>query len=109
MPFVAGHKKIAGSGMRKGQMTRRSQTTADAFARVSDKYGDPLEALAALAFDPTTEPALRMTGLRELCQYGYAKCKSVELITATEVINDSSTLEQLLSDIERKLQEKANT
>ncbi len=105
MPFVTGHKKIVGSGMRKGQMTRRSQTTADAFARVSDKYGDPLEALAALAFDPTTEPALRMTGLRELCQYGYAKCKTVELLSATEVVTDSSSLDQLLSAVERRLQE----
>jgi hypothetical protein len=105
MPFVAGHKKVIGSGMRKGQMTRRSQTTADAFARVSDKYGDPLEALAALAFDPTTEPALRMTGLRELCQYGYAKCKTVELHSTTEVVTDSSSLDRLLSDIEHRLQE----
>jgi hypothetical protein len=105
MPFVAGHKKVIGSGMRKGQMTRRSQTTADAFARVSDKYGDPLEALAALAFDPATEPALRMTGLRELCQYGYAKCKTVELLSVTEIAPDSSSLDQLLSAVERRLQE----
>lgn len=109
MPFVAGHKKVIGSGMRKGQLTRRSQTTADAFARVCDKYGDPLEALAALAFDPTTEPALRMTGLRELCQYGYAKCKTVELLSATEVVTDSSSLDQLISDVERRLQEQTNS
>ena len=104
MPFVAGHKKVIGSGMRKGQMTRRSQTTADAFARVSDKYGDPLEALAALAFDPTTEPALRMTGLRELCQYGYAKCKSIEVTTPEPVDAEVSNLDQLIRDIEKKLQ-----
>lgn len=109
MPFVAGHKKIAGSGMRKGQMTRRSQTTADAFARVSDKYGDPLEALAALAFDPASEPAIRMTGLKELCQYGYAKCKSIELYAAAESVTDSSSLDQLLSDVERRLQDQANS
>ena len=109
MPFVAGHKKVIGSGMRKGQMTRRSQTTADAFARVRDRYGDPLEALAALAFDPTTEPALRMTGLRELCQYGYAKCKTVELHSTTEVLTDSSNLNQLIADVERRLQEQANS
>jgi hypothetical protein len=105
MAFEKGHPKIAGSGMRLGQRTRRSQTTADAFARVFDKYGDPLEALAALAFDPTTEPALRMTGLRELCQYGYAKCKTVELLSATEIAPDSSSLDQLLSAVERRLQE----
>jgi hypothetical protein len=107
MAFEKGHPKIAGSGMRLGQRTRRSQTTADAFARVSDKYGDPLEALAALAFDPTTEPAIRMTGLRELCQYGYAKCKSVELHSTTEVVTDSSNLNQLIADVERRLQEQA--
>jgi hypothetical protein len=107
MPFVAGHKKVIGSGMRKGQMTRRSQTTADAFARVSDKYGDPLEALAALAFDPTTEPALRMTGLRELCHYGYAKCKSIELFATVEEDTGSSSLDQLISDVEHLLQKQA--
>jgi hypothetical protein len=105
MGFQVGHKKIAGSGMKRGQQTRRTQTTADAFARVRERYGDPLEALAALAFDPTTEPALRMTGLRELCQYGYAKCKTVELLSATEVVTDSSSLDQLLSAVERRLQE----
>lgn len=109
MPFVAGHKKVIGSGMRKGQMTRRSQTTAEAFARVSDKYGDPLEALAALAFDPTTEPALRMTGLRELCQYGYAKCKTVELLSATDVVTDSSNLDHLIAGVERRLQERTSS
>jgi hypothetical protein len=108
MAFEKGHPKIAGSGMRLGQRTRRSQTTADAFARVCDKYGDPLEALAALAFDPTTEPALRMTGLRELCQYGYAKCKSVELFATVEAVADSSSLDQLISDVERRLQVQRN-
>ena len=106
MGFQVGHKKIAGSGMRLGQRTRRSQTTADAFARVSDRYGDPLEALAALAFDPTTEPAIRMTGLRELCQYGYAKCKTVELLSTVEIAPDSSSLDQLLSAVERRLQQQ---
>ena len=109
MAFEKGHPKIAGSGMRLGQRTRRSQTTADAFARVSDKYGDPLEALAALAFDPTTEPALRMTGLRELCLYGYAKCKTVELHSTTEVVTDSSSLDQLISDVEHRLQKQASS
>jgi hypothetical protein len=109
MAFEKGHPKIAGSGMRLGQRTRRSQTTADAFARVFDKYGDPLEALAALAFDPTTEPALRMTGLRELCQYGYAKCKTIELVSAVEEDTGSSSLDQLISDVERRLQEKLNS
>ena len=105
MPFVTGHKKIAGSGMRKGQMTRRSQTTADAFAKISERYGDPLEALAALAFDPTTEPAIRMAGFKELCQYGYAKCRSVELYSAVEMAPNSSSLDQVLSAVERRLQE----
>lgn len=109
MAFEKGHPKIAGSGMRLGQRTRRSQTTADAFTRVSDKYGDPLEALAALAFAPATEPALRMTGLRELCQYGYAKCKSIELYAAAESVTDSSSLDQLISDVERRLQEQTNS
>lgn len=104
MPFATGHKKIAGSGMRKGQITRRSQTTAEAFAKVSERYGDPLEALAELAFDPATEPAIRMAGLKELCQYGYAKRKSVELHAALEVVTDSSSLDRLLADVERRLQ-----
>jgi hypothetical protein len=105
MGFQVGHKKIAGSGMKRGQQTRRTQTTADAFARISERYGDPLEALAGLAFDPATETAIRMTGLRELCQYGYAKCKTVELLSATEIAPDSSSLDQLLSAVERRLQE----
>lgn len=104
MGFQVGHKKIAGSGMKRGQQTRRSKTTADAFARVSEHYGDPLEALAAIAFNPATEPAIRMSGLKELCQYGYAKCKSVELYSAVEMTPDSSNLDQMISTVEQLLQ-----
>jgi hypothetical protein len=106
MGFQVGHKKIAGSGMKRGQQTRRTQTTADAFARVSERYGDPLEALAALAFDPATETAIRMTGLRELCQYGYAKCKSMELYSTVEMKPESSRLDQAIAAVERRLQER---
>lgn len=109
MAFQAGHKKIPGSGMRKGQQTRRSQSTAEAFARVSDRYGDPLDALAAIAFDESMEPSIRVSGLKEICQYGYAKYKSVEQVFAIEPEPDASKLSQVLADLERRLQVQANS
>jgi len=104
MAFQAGHQKVPGSGMRKGQRTRRTQSTAEAFARVSERYGDPLDALAAIAYDASMEPSIRISGLKEICQYGYAKCKSIELVCATESTADASSLDQLLVDVERRLQ-----
>ena len=107
MGFQVGHKKVAGSGMKRGQRTRRSLDTAEAFNRVVETYGDPLEALAALAFNPATEPAIKMAGLKELCQYGYAKRKTVDIVA--EVKEDSSDFDlmSILDDLERKLQQRS--
>lgn len=85
-------------------MTRRSQTTAEAFNGVVDRYGDPLEALAALAFDPSTEASIRMTGLKELCHYGYAKRKMVDVVAQVQT-SGVSELFRLLEDLERGRQE----
>lgn len=104
MPFITGHKKIEGSGMKRGQKTRRSLDTAEAFNRVVDRYGDPLEALAALAFDPSTEASIRMTGLKELCHYGYAKRKMVDVVAQVQT-SGVSELSRLLEDLERGRQE----
>ena len=108
MGFISGHKKIAGSGMRKGQLTRRSQSTADAFERIRGQYGEPLEALAAIAFDLSLEPHIRISGLKELCQYGYAKYRSVEFIEPIAEASDSGELTRILDEIENNLQKQHN-
>ena len=77
--FQKGMKKIEGSGMKKGQVTKRAADTAETFAKIVEKYGDPLLALAAMAFDPENDIVIRQSSLREVVSYGYAKRKAIEL------------------------------
>lgn len=77
--FQKGMKKVEGSGMKKGQVTKRAADTAETFARIVEKYGDPLMALAEMAFDPSHPLDIRQGSLKEVVRYGYAQRKAVEL------------------------------
>jgi hypothetical protein len=79
MSFVKGMKKIEGSGMKKGSMTKRTAETAETFARIVEKYGDPLMALAEMAFNPEHDIVIRQSSLKEVVKYGHAQRKAVEL------------------------------
>ena len=69
----------AGAGMRKGQVTKRVATTQETFNKIVEQYGDPLVALAEMAFDPLTDPAIRHNSLKEVAKYGYAQRRAIEL------------------------------
>ena len=79
MSFVKGMKKPEGSGMKKGSMTKRTAETAETFARIVEKYGDPLMALAEMAFNPEHDIVIRQSSLKDLVKYGHAQKKSVEV------------------------------
>jgi hypothetical protein len=79
MSFVKGMKKPEGSGMKKGSMTKRTAETAETFAKIVEKYGDPLMALAEMAFDPAHPLDIRQSSLKEVVKYGHAQRKAVEL------------------------------
>ena len=79
MAFKKGMPKIEGSGMKKGTTTVRARDTAEAFERVAKKYGDPLEALAEMAFDPNNDLPIRQNSMKELLKYGYAQRRAVEV------------------------------
>ena len=72
-------KKPEGSGIQKGQKTKRALETHETFQRIVEKYGDPLMALAEMAFDTDIDLAIRQNSMRELCTYGYAKRKALEI------------------------------
>jgi hypothetical protein len=72
-------KRPEGSGMQKGQKTKRALDTQETFARVVEKYGDPLMALADMAFNPENDITVRHNSMKDLVQYGYAKRKALEI------------------------------
>ena len=78
MPFQKGVKP-EGSGRKKGSQNKRNLARQETFDRIVDKHGDPLEALAEMAFDPNHDLLVRKDCMKELVQYGYAKKKSVEI------------------------------
>ena len=79
MTFAKGMKKVEGSGMKKGAVTKRTAETADTFARIVDKYGDPLLALAEMAFNPENDLVIRQSSMKEVVQYGHSKRKALEI------------------------------
>lgn len=105
MPFQKGVKP-EGSGRKKGSLNKRSLARQETFDRIVDKHGDPLEALAEMAFEPTHDLLIRKDCMKELVQYGYAKKKSVEITGP-----DGGPLEMRLELIEQitGLIEKLNT
>ena len=77
--WVKGQPRPAGSGMQKGQKTVRTQQTSELYAKLCAKYGDPLEALAEMAFDPANDIQIRQNSLKEVVKYGHGQKKLVEL------------------------------
>jgi hypothetical protein len=78
MAFQKGVKP-PGSGRKAGTPNKRSQEMLETFDRIVAKHGDPLEALAEMAFDPNHPLDIRKDCMKDLVQYGYAKKKSVEI------------------------------
>ena len=78
MPFPKGVKP-EGSGRKKGTPNKRNVLRQEIFDRIVEKHGDPLEALAEMAFDPNHPLDIRKDCLKEVVQYGHAKKKSVEI------------------------------
>lgn len=78
MPFQKGVKP-EGSGRKKGSQNKRNIQRQEIFDRIVEKHGDPLEALAEMAFDPNNDLLVRKDCLKEVVQYGHAKKKSVEI------------------------------
>lgn len=77
--WVKGMPRPAGSGMKPGQKTKRTADTAETFAKIVEKYGDPLLALAEMAFDPENDLVIRQSSMKEVVSYGYAKRKALEI------------------------------
>ena len=77
--FKKGDPRPAGAGMKPGQKTKRALDTQETFAKIVEKYGDPLLALAEMAFDPENDITIRQSSMREVVKYGYAQRKAVEI------------------------------
>jgi len=78
MPFQKGVKP-EGSGRKKGSQNKRNIERQEIFDRIVEKHGDPLEALAEMAFDPNHDLMVRKDCLKEVVQYGHAKKKAIEI------------------------------
>ena len=78
MPFQKGVKP-EGSGRKKGSQNKRNIQRQEIFDKIVEQYGDPLEALAEMAFDANHDLLVRKDCLKELVQYGHAKKRSVEV------------------------------
>jgi hypothetical protein len=78
MAFQKGVKP-PGSGRKPGSPNKRNVVRQEIFDKIVEKHGDPLEALAEMAFDPNHPLDIRKDCLKEVVQYGHAKKKSVEI------------------------------
>lgn len=78
MPFQKGVKP-EGSGRKKGSQNKRNILRQEIFDKIVEKHGDPLEALAEMAFDPNHDLMVRKDCLKEVVQYGHAKKKAIEI------------------------------
>ena len=58
-------------------MARRD--TQAAYDKIISTFGDPLNVIAMIAFDPTKEDDIRLNAAKELASYGNAKVKAVEI------------------------------
>ena len=68
-----------GVGMQKGQKTKRSLETQEVYNRIVDKHGDPLLALAEMAFGEGIPLEIKQNSLKELVTYGHAKKRTLEV------------------------------
>ncbi len=57
----------------------RSDETMSAYDRAVEKYGNPVEALAEIAFDKDYPIDLRYRALSDFAKYGNAQVKAVEI------------------------------
>jgi hypothetical protein len=71
--------KPEGSGRKKGSQNKRNIERQEIFDKIVEKHGDPLEALAEMAFDPNHDLMVRKDCLKEVVQYGHAKKKAIEI------------------------------
>jgi len=78
MTFQKGVKP-EGSGRKKGTQNKRNVLRQEIFDKIVEKHGDPLEALAEMAFDPNNDLMVRKDCLKEVVQYGHAKKKAIEI------------------------------
>jgi len=77
--WVKGMPRVANSGMKKGQVTKRVADTQQTFQKIVDTYGDPLLALAEMAFNQENDINVRHNSLKEVAKYGYAQRKAIEV------------------------------
>jgi len=68
-----------GAGRPKGSINKRNVVRQEIFDKIVEKHGDPLEALAEMAFDPNHPLDIRKDCLKEVVQYGHAKKKAIEI------------------------------
>ena len=78
MAFKKGEKPT-GSGRKAGTPNKRNVARQEIFDKIVEKHGDPLEALAEMAFDPNHPLDIRKDCLKEVVQYGHAKKKAIEI------------------------------
>ena len=77
--WTKGMPRVANSGMKKGQVTKRVADTQETFQKIVETYGDPLLALAEMAFNPANDVNVRHSSLKEVSKYGYAQRRAVEI------------------------------
>ena len=58
---------------------RANMDTLSVYTRIAEKHGDPLEALANIAFDEMLDTQTRLSALKDLVKYGHAQRKFVEI------------------------------
>ncbi len=68
-----------GAGRPKGSPNKRNVVRQEIFDKIVERHGDPLEALAEMAFDPNHPLDIRKDCLKEVVQYGHAKKKAIEI------------------------------
>lgn len=91
-------------GRQKGTPNKINLDTKATFARIVEKYGDPLEALAEMAFDPQHDISIRQNSMKEVVKYGYAQLKSIELTGKDGGAIEVETRLQLIDQITQLFQ-----
>lgn len=91
-------------GRQKGTPDRRSLIVRETFDRIVAKHGDPLEALAEMAFDPQYDISIRQNSMKEVVKYGYAQLKSIEISGKDGGAIEVETRMQLIDQITQLFQ-----
>lgn len=65
-----------GAGRPKGKPNKRTQEIQD---RLDELDCDPIEGMAMIAVDPTSDPALKFQCFKELAQYVAPKRKAIDM------------------------------